>query len=242
MPIKIIDRLALGRYQALQLENAANITIRTGVRVGKIEKGKVHTSDGDYGYQFLVGADGATSVVRRYLRLASRYTIGMYYDIPDISKHLIVYLDGKNLGTGYIWEFPHQQFTNVGIHFDPARFTTARARDALHAYMNKKQYRVDAATYRAFLNRIFLAGDAAGLACKLTGEGISYALISGREVARKILNSEYRMTSLDRLVKRKKKQEKIVHAFEKVPAGLDWFYNLFLKAIKYHFITYAKIS
>jgi len=172
----------------------------------------------------------------------------MYYDIPEIKKHIIVYLDGKSLGTGYIWEFPHRNFTNVGIHYNPARFTTASARDTLHAYMKKKRYRVDAKTYRAFpimhlykgcefKDNIFLAGDAAGLACKLTGEGISFAMISGREVARKILNPGYQMTRLDGLVKRKQKQEKVIGTFEKIPVGLNSFYTLFLKAFKRKFIS-----
>jgi len=63
--------------------------------------------------------------------------------------------------------------------------------------MERKGYPMDSRTFRAFpincLHRgcrfndnIFLIGDAAGLASRLAGEGIAYAMISGREVARKI--------------------------------------------------------
>jgi geranylgeranyl reductase len=248
MPIKVIDRSDLGQHQLRQLDNSPHITIRTGVAVRKIEKGRVHTNDGDYDYQFLVGADGATSIVRRYLNLPSKYTIGVYYDISEITKNIIIYLDEKSLGTGYIWEFPHRQFTNVGIHYNPARLTTAGARELLHAYMKTKNYRIDTGTYRAFPimhcyqgcefeNQIFLVGDAAGLASKLTGEGISYALISGREAARKILNREYGMPCLALLIKQKRKQDKIINWFEKIPMGLNLFYTIFLKAFKHKFIV-----
>jgi flavin-dependent dehydrogenase len=247
MPIKVVDRLDLGQHQLRQLDDSPHITLRNGLSVRKIEKGRVHTNDGDYDYRFLVGADGATSVVRRYLKLPLKYTIGVYYDIPDITEHIIIYLDGKSLGTGYIWEFPHRHFTNVGIHYNPARLSTARAGELLHAYMKRKHYRVDAGTYRAFPimhcyqgcefeNRIFLAGDAAGLASKLTGEGVSYALISGREIARRILNPDYTMPSLALLIKQKHKQDKIINWFEKIPMGLNLFYTIFLKAFKHKFI------
>ena len=247
-PIKIFDRLDLGSCQVLQLENSPNISIRTGTSVRKIQKGSILTDEDTYGYRFLVGADGATSIVRRYLNLPSTYTIGVYYDIPQITEHIIIYLDGKTLGTGYIWEFPHRTFTNVGIHYRPGRLSTANARAMLHAYMNHKKYRVDSSTYRAFPimhdyqgcefdHRIYLVGDAAGLATKLTGEGISYAMISGREIARRILDPGYRMASLDLLVKQKQKQDSIINLFEKIPVGLNLFYNLFFTAFKYKLIA-----
>jgi geranylgeranyl reductase len=47
--------------------------------------------------------------------------------------------------------------------------------------------------------RIFLAGDAAGLASPLTGEGIAQAIISGREVAEEIINPDYRSSTVARL-------------------------------------------
>jgi geranylgeranyl reductase len=246
-PIKVFDRRDLGQYQVLQIGNSPNIAIRSGVSVRKIEKDRVHTDQGDYTYRFLVGADGATSVVRRYLNLPSKHTIGVYYDIPEITEGIIIYLDGKTLGTGYIWEFPHRRFTNVGIHYNPRYLSTSRAREMLQTHMKSKKYPIDGSTYRAFpimhfyqgctfKNHIFLVGDAAGLASKLTGEGISYALISGREIARKIVDPGYGMTSLDRLVRRKQKQDKIINWFEKIPIGLNQVYNLFFKAFKHKIV------
>jgi geranylgeranyl reductase len=194
-------------------------------------------------YQFLVGADGATSLVRRYLKLKQKYTIGIYYDIPDIKDNIILNIDGKSLKTGYIWEFPHQTFTNVGIHYHPKHINSRKALALLRSYMQQNNYPIDSNTYRAFpiaygyygcqfKHNIFLAGDAAGLASKLTGEGIAYALISGREVARTILNPSYKMPSLRRLIAQKKKQHRIVNFFERIPIGLNVCFFLFLNAYK----------
>ena len=242
IPLRIADRIELARYQAARLETSSRVVIRTGTAVRRIEPGRVRTSEGDYGYRFLVGADGAASVVRRYLGLPSKYAIGMYYDLSEITKHIIVYLDGKSLGSGYIWEFPHRQFTNIGIYYHPEYLRTANARDALRSYMQEKGYPIDGKTYRAypimylyrgceFPQHVFLAGDAAGLASRLTGEGISFALISGREIARRILNPDYGMNRLKLLVKRKRKQDHLANGFEKVPAGaLNMLFHLSLKA------------
>jgi geranylgeranyl reductase len=241
IPVKIVDRAHLGKFQLARIEHASNITVRTGAAVKKIERGRVQTTDKTYRYRFLVGADGPSSVVRRYLKLPFAYTIGMYYDVAEIAAHISIILDGPSLGTGYIWEFPHQHFTNVGIYYDPARLTTAKAGSLLRAHLKKRGYTVEAGSYRAFpimldyrgcsfQENIFLAGDAAGMASKLTGEGISYAMISGREVARRILDRDYGMQTLQRLVKKKQKQDRMARMFAKMPPRtLNAAFGLFMK-------------
>ena len=49
---------------------------------------------------------------------------------------------------------------------------------------------------------IYLAGDAAGLASPVTGEGIAQALISGHEVALEILDPTYRSQKIPKLAAR----------------------------------------
>jgi len=62
---------------------------------------------------------------------------------------------------------------------------------------------------------IFLIGDAAGLSSRTTGEGISYAMISGQEIGKKIIDKEYPMPELKNILKLKKRQEKIWGTFGK---------------------------
>ena len=131
----------------------------------------------------------------------------------------------------------------MGIHFNPKLLRTREALQILHGYMAKREYAPDGATYHAypimylyqgcqFDDRIFLVGDAAGMASKLTGEGISFAIISGREVARKIIDPEYEMVALSKALKNKRKQEKLVDLFEKIPVGLNFGFNLLFKAMR----------
>jgi len=242
-PIRIVDRIDLGRHQLGIIKAASDITILTGISVVGVEKNGILTDKGRFGYDALVGADGATSIVRRYLKLKSKYTIGVYYDIPDRKDRILLYLDGGSLGTGYIWEFPHHDFTNVGVHYHPRKLTSKQARMLLHKYMQQHHYPIDPKTYRAFPianhfegcqfgDDVYLAGDAAGLASRLTGEGISFAIISGREVARKILNPEYKMKDLEALIRRKQQQDRIIKAFDRIPFGLNTCFGLFLIAFK----------
>ena len=243
LTLKIIDREDLGRHQAERLRGAANVAIKTGTTVRKIDNHRVVTSAGDFGYRYLVGADGSASMVRRYLKLDSRYMVGVYYDIDERKDRMIFHLDGAAFKTGYIWEFPHSQFTNVGFYYNPGQWKSRQAVHILRRYMGRKGYPTDSRTFRAFpincLHRgcrfgedIFLAGDAAGLASRLTGEGIAYAMVSGREVARRIMDPQYPMPKLKEVVVHKKRQDNLAYFLEKVPFGLNAIMMLHIKALK----------
>ena len=243
LSLKIIDRQDLGCHQAELLKGAGNVVIKTGTVVRKVDTNRVVTTAGDFNCRFLVGADGSTSMVRRYLKLDSRYMVGIYYDMDEPKDRMIFRLDGRVFKTGYIWEFPHQQFTNVGFYYNPIHWKSKRAVRILRNYMEGRGYPMDSRTFRAFpinclhtgcqfSDNIFLTGDAAGLASRLTGEGIAYAMISGREVARKILDPQYNMPKLNEIVANKNRQDNLVGVLEKLPVGLDMVYLLHLKALK----------
>ncbi len=65
-----------------------------------------------------------------------------------------------------------------------------------------------------------------------SGEGISAALVSGQEVARKILDPEYQMPQLQHIVRVKSRQEKLHRIYEKYPFLQYVFYVIFLLANK----------
>lgn len=248
-PIRIIDRDELGRYQEQLIVNADNVDILVETCLKRIESHRVFTTAGEFGYRYLVGADGSTSAVRRYLNLESRNMVGIYYDIDKLKDDLIFYLNGASLKIGYIWEFPHQEFTNVGFYYNPKRCKTRDAIRLLRDYMASKGYPIDSTTYRAFpinhlykgcqfRDNIFLAGDAAGLASRLTGEGIAYAMISGREIARKITNPDHDLKSLNTVIAHKQRQESLINLLEKFPTGLNMVYRLLLHGLKSQLVTW----
>ena len=60
-----------------------------------------------------------------------------------------------------------------------------------------------------FGNR-FLAGDAAGLASGLTGEGIYPAILSGETIAKLIIDPSADTTNLDRLIDKQRKHQRLL--------------------------------
>lgn len=214
--IATINREKLGQHMA-RLAQEAGAEIRTGVMVRKITKNSVLIQERATGiiqkirFNTLVGADGSSSLVRRYLRIPSRRLgIGINYQIPGTWDKMEWHLDGSRFGNGYAWIFPHAQSISIGAYADretmhPKRLGKSLIRWAALQGFPLEQHRAQA----EYINydfqgwnfgRTFLVGDAAGLASGLTGEGIYPAIISGEEVARTIATPGHRSTVMDSLI------------------------------------------
>ncbi len=106
-----VDRKDLASYQLSLLENS-RIDIRLGKQVLGIENDRVLMKDGrEYGYKYLVGADGYSSIVRRHLNLpVHKKLIGYQYTLPrpDVNPVLEIHLDSRRFKSWYGWIFPHK--------------------------------------------------------------------------------------------------------------------------------------
>lgn len=242
-PIKTIDRFELGQYQLQQINNSNNISILTKTAIKEIADNKIITKDNkNYYFKFLVGADGSNSIVRKYLELKSEYCIGLYYDVPIITDDFIWYVNPQELQSGYIWFFPHKECTNIGIYFNPQLLASKKAKEILEKYLLDHKYAFSVQNIKGSVinylyqgyefDNIFLIGDAAGLASRATGEGISFALTSGREVAKKIINPKYDAVELNRILKIKKRQERMLKKFEAFPFLQNFFYRVFVNLLQ----------
>lgn len=243
-PLKIINRYDLGQYLLSKIKNLPNITILKETMVEKIEADKIITNRGIFYYQNLVGADGAVSIVRRYLGIESKILIGMRYKSFKITNKLVVYFNFNLLkAKGYLWVFPHLDYTDIGIGFDPKLLIIKEAKEILknflkeNNYINKnKNQNFETAPMNylykgCIFGNIFLVGDAAGLTSGATGEGIAPALVSGREIGRKILEPSYKMEELNKILKIKKRQEKFRKIFDQLPLFKKEFYRIFLNLL-----------
>ncbi len=241
-PLKIIDRFDLGQYQLSKLKNSKNITILKGTLVKSIKKNEIITNKGVFYFKYLVGADGSSSKVRKYIGLESKICIGIYYEIPGVTDEFIWYINPKLLKFGYIWVFPHKSFTNIGIYFNPEYLNSKKAREILKKYLTDNGYKFSERNFKGapinyfyqgcVFDDIFLIGDAAGLASKTTGEGISYALTSGKEIGKKIINPDYKMVELDRILTFKKRQERMSRNFGMFPYMQEHFFKIFIRLMR----------
>ncbi|MBN2180211.1 MAG: NAD(P)/FAD-dependent oxidoreductase [Deltaproteobacteria bacterium] len=244
--IRTISRANLGEYQAGKITGSKNITLLKGTSAKSIGPESVVTDKGIFSFRYLVGADGSASLVRKHLGLGRRVSIGLCCDVEKVHEGFVWYVNPRELGTSYIWEFPHHDHTNIGIYFDPKHLSAKRARAVLITYLEKRNHRISPHEIRGgavnydfrgcVFGNIFLAGDAAGLASKPSGEGISFALASGREIGKKILDPGYEMTGLKRILKLKKRQEKILSIFESFPPIQGLLFRLSLALVRKRWI------
>jgi geranylgeranyl reductase len=113
-------------------------------------------------------------------------------------------------GNGYGWIFPHRDTTSVGAYAAAMAMKAGDLHRGLRTWAAGRGIVLDGTRQRAgFVNfdyrgwnfgKVFLAGDAAGLASGLTGEGILPAIISGEAIARYILHQGCDLTDLQRLI------------------------------------------
>lgn len=240
--LRTISRLELGKYQLEKIKNFSNIKLLKGTNVLKVEKNKVITNRGTFNFKYLVGADGSSSVVRKYLGLKNKFCMALYYEVPVITKNVIWKLNPKKLKSGYIWSFPHKDHTNIGVFFNPFYVSRKTALDLLWSHLKSNNYDISKLKLKGdpinyfysgcIFDNFFLAGDAGGFASKKTGEGISFALRSGEFVAQKIKNSGSSDRDLDKILKIKRRQEMLVNFHEKFPFFSNFFIKVYLLFLK----------
>ncbi|RBY77682.1 geranylgeranyl reductase [Geodermatophilus sp. TF02-6] len=153
------------------------------------------TVDGVLRAGVLVGADGAESVVRRALGLATNrpdrlaVAIRGYAPSPPGQGLTQVLVTTEQRWPAYAWSFPvGDGRANVGYgELVSGGATRATLVEGLHRLLpgvapeGLRAHRLPLSTGRPRLpdGRVLLAGDAASLVNPLTGEGIFYAVLSG---------------------------------------------------------------
>ena len=215
-----IDRRNLGQWQLRQLDEYANVTVRTTTIVTKITKDNIFLNgDEKIPYDFLVGADGANSIVRSFLGIKTKMYGVAFQHIVSQKKYddIEIILDSQLFYAWYAWIFPYDGRASVGTGYFPKIVSGDNARERFAQWLKKEDIDISDARFEAHpincdyqgfhFDNIFLAGEAAGLASGFTGEGIYQALISGEEVAQKILDDQYESEKISELLREKKIQE-----------------------------------
>jgi flavin-dependent dehydrogenase len=170
----------------------------------------VTTRGGQYHADGLVGADGATSLVRRkflapFTRRQFSISAGCY--VPGVSCDEIVIRSFGN-PPGYLWAFPRPDHLAVGVCAPADAVNSAgQLRPLVRDWMSGAHVAdrpgvrpyswpipslgfLDFEHLRVSGERWMLAGDAAGLVDPLTREGLFYALQSGLLAADAWLEAE----------------------------------------------------
>lgn len=223
-----INRKELAAWQKSLLDNT-EVDIRMNSQVTGIEDNKVILRDGrEYGFHFLVGAGGYSSIVRKHLNIPVRKKlIGYQYSIPRpaVKPELKIFLDSRRFGSWYAWVFPHRNSIAVGCCCDPALVDHSRILDNFHEWLEKNNIETGDASLESCpisydfrgiqFGNIYLAGEAAGLPSGLTGEGIYQSLVSGREVARMITDPEYISRPMEQVLRYNRALNRVFMVFRR---------------------------
>src|SRR5438067_2804180 len=207
-PIAVLSRRELGDHLLQQAEKAGVHVLKTRVtRIDKIARGwRLSTRDTSLQSDFLIGADGATSLVRKTVGVGLRpedLCVTLGYFIPgDFASHMKIYF--VPAFEGYIWSFPRPNHTSYGLITRSLPGWTVRAKMLLSNFIAADlgaEVLAHAAFYSAPVpclgpdswkknqisgERWAVVGDAAGLVDPITGEGIYYAFRSAQILAENI--------------------------------------------------------
>lgn len=178
------------------MESGASLLQRTVDGVGRTDNGfAVHTGSGDLRAGFVIGADGATSVVAKALGLAShrRMAAAIEAELDPGPERLAKFrsrmvIDYGAAHYGYGWVFPKADHLSVGVGSFVGKSSLAKELDELirreglteaRAIVRKGHLIPTWAGSRPLhVEGALLVGDAARVVDPFTGEGIHSAVLS----------------------------------------------------------------
>jgi geranylgeranyl reductase family protein len=199
-------------FQLLQLAigEGAKFFPQTAVQgLARCDSGiKLHTEAGSFSAEFVIAADGVSSMVARRAGFPELRDVApaLECELEIDAERFVRACDTARFDFGFVplgygWVFPKKAHLSVGV--------LSVSRGACNLNREYERYRsevgLDGATaeerhgYMIPLRpreklfdfpRIFLVGDAAGLADPITAEGISHAIRSGQLAAAAILQAE----------------------------------------------------
>ncbi len=149
-------------------------------------------------YLFLLGADGINSRVRRYVQRKWKSSILCFEKfIPnDLREDTIKIYFGSMLG-GYCWRIPGKDRIGIGLgefyirkwKRDVRKYAEFYREQGVEDLTGIRGAFVSCGYYvkKPVKNNVLLAGDAAGLIDAMSGEGIFFAMESGRQAALSII-------------------------------------------------------
>lgn len=175
----------------------------------KNDKYIIETKTSTFEFDYIIGADGARSLVRRIIRgpLPKKdysITLGYYMPIKDFNQIILKFHEKLK---GYIWIFPRQDHLSIGIGALYNNIKPGELKSILDQFVTEEIKDIDLSKgqyYSAYIPCIpeedydsleccgenwALVGDAAGFADPITGEGIYYALKSAELLSNAIIKN-----------------------------------------------------
>jgi geranylgeranyl reductase len=183
--------------------------------------------------------------VRKHLGLDSKKILQAFqYILPKKFPDLVIFVGPDKFGPVYAWIFPYAKTTSIGTGADLTYkgIKLNAVKQNFDAWSKKKGFDTTNTEFQAHIinydyqgynfGKKFLIGDAGGFASGLTGGGMYQAMISGRDVAKKIIAPKYDCKEIQSILHTKAIEEAILGALEINKTAAKIGYGLLAKMCK----------
>ncbi len=208
-PIYFTSRCTFDHY-LLGLARSHGVEVIEGAGASGLtpDRGAVLLVDGtSYKAPFIIGADGASSRIRKELHSVSidkgAFAVGLEMEVPKafVKRNVVdpeIYFGVVRWGYG--WVFPKTHTLTVGVgglaaaNPEMRRVFECFARMAIGSVPNQplRGHPIPFGNYLPHPGEdsVLLVGDAAGLVEPITGEGIAFAMLSGYQAAQAVIDAK----------------------------------------------------
>ncbi len=225
-PRYLIDKpLFLQTLSTEATKNGAKIFFNSRVEALDPQSGKIKVNNGQiHKGDLIVCADGIGTIAKRYMDYSGFETaicVQAKCSIPWELNPNYLYLD--IIGTGYVWTFIKNNFSNIGAGLPRDRNVI----QTIKRYLDKHIQKLKVKPLNGFMSsavaiggplknfntgKLVVAGEAAGCVMPLSGEGIRFALYAG-SIAYK---SDYRRLFMEKYGKNMQVSKKIFQLIKKL--------------------------
>ena len=193
--MRVIDRVGLDRkLSAIAQSEGAELSLLTSLtEFHQKDNEIVATLKSRRGFErveadFIIGADGPTSAVRRILGIRSPKLLkSLQYDLSRKSDRVKINLDRSKTPDFFSWEVPNGDETEIGASGATSE-AVVKGMVGKDSVVKKRGGLIPIGPTDLGRGRGFLIGDAAGQSKATTGGGLYAALNSGNTLAEAIAN------------------------------------------------------
>ena len=217
--IRIVRREKFDHELLKQYVKAGGCFVNEGLRCFRVEQdGKivVTLSDGrELVCNYLVGADGANSRVRRQMmRHKDQKVLILEQYMEKSGENEIEILLSNDYSCGYYYRFPNNDFDVIGYcdHHNNTDKTRVVLKDKGLEETTLKGAFITVSTDYDLHDRILLIGDAGGFGNRVTYEGLFYAFKTAQNASKAIMSGQ-RFSEVNNLFFKKKKWEQRMTKF-----------------------------
>lgn len=228
--IIMVDRKEFDFHNLKELKG---INIFQEENIIDIKENTIYTNKEKYLFKYIIFADWVNGYSRRLIK-GRKFGFCVEYNSSLKTDKTII--DFSIIPSGYGWIFPKNNHTTIGLgNFNDKKFDY---KNLLSSFAKKYNFDIDSSKIKGFHipifskkiykqsvidNKYILVGDAASLVDQITGEGIYYALESGRLASESIISSIKYNTDLKKTYY--KKTKKIYRTLQKRKILSKFFYS-----------------